>query len=64
MIGAEPSPRTEVTKKIWDYIKAHNLQNPENKRMIRADDKLRAVFGQDEVSMFEMTRLVNKHLTK
>ena len=64
VIGAEPSPRTEVTKKIWDYIKAHNLQNPENKRMIRADDKLRAVFGQDEVSMFEMTRLVNKHLTK
>ena len=64
MIGAEPSPRTEVTKKIWDYIKAHNLQNPENKRMIRADDRLRAVFGQDEVSMFEMTRLVNKHLTK
>lgn len=64
VIGAEPSPRTEVTKKIWDYIKAHQLQNPENKRMIRADDKLRAVFGQDEVSMFEMTRLVNRHLGK
>lgn len=62
VIGAEPLPRTEVTKKIWEYIKQHDLQNPQNKRMIRADDKLRAVFGQDEVSMFEMTKLVNKHL--
>lgn len=63
VIGADPLPRTEVTRKIWDYIKQHNLQNPENKRMIRADDRLRPVFGQDEVSMFEMTKLVSKHLS-
>ncbi|MDO4905192.1 MAG: SWIB/MDM2 domain-containing protein [Lautropia sp.] len=63
VIGAEPLPRTEVTKKIWEYIKQHDLQNPQNKRMVRADDKLRAVFGQDEVSMFEMTKLINEHLS-
>lgn len=63
VVGTDALPRTEVTKKIWAYIKAHDLQNPQNKRMIRADDKLRAVFGQDEVSMFEMTKLVNQHLS-
>lgn len=63
VVGGEPLPRTEVTKKIWEYIKQHDLQNPQNKRMIRADDRLRAVFGQDEVSMFEMTKLVNQHLS-
>ncbi|HEX5759744.1 MAG TPA: SWIB/MDM2 domain-containing protein [Thermoanaerobaculia bacterium] len=63
VVGTEPLPRTEVTKKVWDYIKKHNLQDPENKQMIRADDNLRAVFGgKDKVSMFEMTRLVNNHL--
>jgi len=63
VVGPEPKPRTEVTKKIWDYIKKNNLQNPQNKRMIRADDKLRPVFnGKNEVSMFEMTKLVNGHL--
>ncbi|MDO5101644.1 MAG: SWIB/MDM2 domain-containing protein [Lautropia sp.] len=63
VVGADALPRTEVTKKIWAYIKQHDLQNPQNKRMIRADDKLRAVFGKDEVSMFEMTKLVNQHLS-
>ena len=63
IVGNEPLPRTEVTKKVWDYIRQHNLQNPQNKRMIRADDKLKKVFGgKDEVSMFEMTKLINQHL--
>ena len=63
VVGNQPMPRTEVTKKIWDYIKKHNLQDPQNKRMIRADDKLRPVFnGKSSVSMFEMTKLVNNHL--
>lgn len=63
VVGSSPLPRTEVTKKIWDYIKAHNLQDPKDKRTIRADDKLRPIFGgKDSVSMFEMTKLVNAHL--
>src|ERR1700761_7594210 len=62
-VGAEPLPRTEVTKKVWDYIKAHNLQNPANKRNILCDAKLKAVMGKDEVTMFEMTGLVGKHLS-
>ena len=62
IVGAEPLPRTEVTKRLWDYIKAHNLQNPANKRNILCDDKLKAVMGKDEVTMFEMTSLVGKHL--
>ena len=56
-------PRTEVVKKLWDYIKAHNLQNPANKRDILCDDKLKAVMGKDEVTMFEMTGLVSKQLS-
>lgn len=63
VIGAAAVPRTEVTKLIWDYIKAHNLQNPENKRNILCDAKLKAVMGKDEVTMFEMTGLVGKHLS-
>ena len=56
-------PRTEVTKKIWGYIKRNDLQDKKNRRMINADDKLKAVFGgKSQVSMFEMTKLVNKHL--
>ena len=55
--------RTEVVKKLWDYIKAHNLQNPANKRDILCDDKLKAVMGKDEVTMFEMTGLVSKQLS-
>ena len=55
-------PRTEVTKKLWDYIKKNKLQDPSNKRMINADAKLRPIFGKDQVSMFEMTKLVSNHL--
>jgi chromatin remodeling complex protein RSC6 len=63
VIGATPAPRTEVTKKIWDYIKKNKLQDATNKRNINADDKLKAVFGgKKTVSMFEMTKLVSNHL--
>ncbi|MFL6212822.1 MAG: SWIB/MDM2 domain-containing protein [Blastocatellia bacterium] len=65
VIGSEPLPRTEVTKRIWDYIRQHNLQDKSDKRMINADDKLRKIFdGKDQVSMFELTKLVNGHLKK
>jgi chromatin remodeling complex protein RSC6 len=63
VIGSEPIPRTEVTKRIWDYIRSNNLQDPKDKRTIRADAKLKKVFnGKDSVTMFEMTKLVNGHL--
>ena len=63
VIGATPMPRTEVTKKIWDYIKKNKLQDAINRRLINADEKLRAVFsGKGKVSMFEMTKLVSNHL--
>jgi upstream activation factor subunit UAF30 len=63
VIGTNPMPRTEVTKKLWAYIKRKGLQDSKNRRMINADDNLRPVFnGSKQVSMFEMTRLVNKHL--
>ena len=63
VIGSSAMPRTEVTKKIWNYIKKHGLQDSKNKRMINADEKLKDVFGgKKQVSMFEMTKLVNKHL--
>lgn len=63
VIGSNPAPRTEVTKKIWDYIKKHKLQDSSNKRMINADEKLKAVFGgKKQVSMFEMTKLVSKQV--
>lgn len=63
VIGEKAMPRTEVTKKLWEYIKKHKLQDPKNKRMINADDKLSAVFGgKKPVSMFDMTKLVGKHL--
>ena len=62
IVGAAPLSRSDITKKLWDYIKAKNLQDPKNKRMINADDALKAVFaGKAQVSMFEMTALVNKH---
>ncbi len=64
VIGSKPLPRTEATKKIWDYIKKNNLQDAKNRRQINADDKLKAVFGgKKSVSMFEMTALVSKHLS-
>ena len=63
VVGAMPMPRTEVTKKIWDYIKKNKLQDAVNRRLINADDKLKAVFGgKGKVSMFEMTKLVSNHL--
>jgi chromatin remodeling complex protein RSC6 len=63
VVGAGAMPRSEVTKKIWAYIKKNNLQDAKNRRMINADDKLKVVFGgKAAVNMFEMTKLVNKHL--
>ena len=63
VVGAGALPRTEVTKKVWDYIKKHDLQDAANRRMINADDKLKAVFGgKAQVSMFEMTKLISDHL--
>src|SRR5574340_998268 len=63
VVGSMPMPRTEVTKKIWDYIKKNRLQDAVNRRLINADEKLRAVFGgKNKVSMFEMTKLVSNHL--
>ena len=62
IVGSEPLPRTEVTKKVWAHIKKNKLQNPENKREIIADDKLQPVFGEKKLSMFEMTKAINKHL--
>lgn len=63
VIGAEAVPRTEVTKKIWDYIKKHDLQDPANKRNINADAKLKPLFGKDQVSMFELTKILSGHLS-
>jgi chromatin remodeling complex protein RSC6 len=63
VVGNNPMPRTEITKKLWGYIKRNNLQDPKERRMIVADDKMKPVFGgKSRVSMFEMTTLVNKHL--
>ena len=63
VVGAKPLPRTEVTKKLWAYIKKNGLQDKKNKRMINADAELKAVFnGKGSVNMFEMTKLVSKHL--
>ena len=62
VVGSDPLPRPEVVSKVWDYIKKNNLQNPANKREIVADDKLRAVFGKDSVTMFEMNKYLAQHL--
>ncbi|HYW08978.1 MAG TPA: SWIB/MDM2 domain-containing protein [Longimicrobium sp.] len=62
VVGDKAAPRSEMTKRLWDYIKKNNLQDASNRRMINADDKLRPIFGADQVSMFEMTKLVNKHM--
>ena len=62
VVGASPIPRTEVTKKVWDYIKKHSLQDAVNRRMINADANLRAIFGKAQVSMFEMTKLISNQL--
>ena len=63
VIGASPMPRTEVTKKFWQYIKKNKLQDPKMRRNIHADAKLRPIFKKDVVNMFEMTKLVSKHLS-
>ena len=62
VVGAAPLPRTEVVSKMWVYIKKHNLQDKVNKRNINADDKLKAVFGKAQVTMFELASLIGKHL--
>src|SRR5262245_43069465 len=63
IVGSNSMPRTEVTKKVWDYIKSHNLQDPNNRRMIKADDRLKGVLdGKSQVSMFELTKFVSRHL--
>ncbi|MFA6450853.1 MAG: SWIB/MDM2 domain-containing protein [bacterium] len=63
IVGAKPLPRTEITKKLWAYIKANKLQDAKNRRMINADDKLKGIFGgKKQVSMFEMTKLVQGHI--
>ncbi|MBV9480604.1 MAG: hypothetical protein JO249_07615 [Acidobacteria bacterium] len=63
VVGSDPLPRGEVVSKIWEYIRAHNLQNPENRREIIADDQLQRVFGEDKVTMFEMNKHLIAHLT-
>jgi len=64
VVGSSPLPRTEVTKKLWAYIKRNGLQDSKNRRAINADDKLRPVFnGRSQVNMFDMTKLVNKHVS-
>ena len=62
IVGSEPLPRTEVTKKVWAHIKKHKLQNPENKREILADEKLAKIFGKKKVTMFEMNKHIAQHL--
>lgn len=65
VIGDEAVPRTEITKRLWDYIRANNLQDPSNKTRINADSKLKEIFdGRDQVTMFEMTKLVFGHVQK
>jgi chromatin remodeling complex protein RSC6 len=63
IVGSKPLPRTEVVKKLWAYIKKNKLQDPKNKRNINADENLKVIFGKKMVNMFEMTKLVSKHLS-
>jgi len=64
VIGDKPLPRTEIIKKIWDYIKEHKLQDEKNKRMINADAKLKKLFGADQVSMFDLAKIVSQNVSK
>lgn len=65
VVGSKPLPRTEIIKKIWDYIKKHDLQDKKNRRMINGDDKLKSVFGgKAQISMFELAKVVNSHVKK
>ena len=63
VVGSAPLPRSEVVSKVWDHIRKNNLQNPQNKREILADDKLKKVFGVDKCTMFEMNKHLSKHLS-
>lgn len=63
IVGKKALPRTEVTKKIWEYIKKHDLQAPENRRNINADAKLKPIFVKDQISMFELSKCLNAHLS-
>lgn len=63
VVGSKPIPRSEITKKVWDYIKKHGLQDKKKRTQINADDNMRAIFGgKSNVTMFEMTKLVNQHM--
>ena len=64
VIGNKPAPRTEIVKKMWEYIKKNNLQDKKNKRMINADAKLKTIFGRDQVSMFDLAKIVNDNIKK
>ena len=64
VVGSKPLPRTEIVKKVWDYIKKHNLQDKENRRMINADEKTKPLFGKDQISMFDLAKVVNNHIKK
>jgi upstream activation factor subunit UAF30 len=64
VVGSKPLPRTEIVKKIWDYMKKQGLQDKKNKRMINADAKLRPLFKKEQISMFELAKLVNEHVKK
>ncbi|MBV8687386.1 MAG: hypothetical protein JOZ90_13065 [Alphaproteobacteria bacterium] len=63
IVGKDPLPRSQVVSKVWDHIRKNNLQNPQNKREILADDKLKKVFGTDKCSMFEMNKHLSRHLS-
>ena len=62
VIGSKPMPRTEMVKKIWDYIKKNNLQDKKNRRNINADTKLRPLFGKDQISMFDLAKIISKNV--
>lgn len=62
VVGSKPMPRTEIVRKVWDYIKKNGLQDKSNRRMINADAKLRPIFGKDQISMFELAKVVNKNV--
>lgn len=64
VVGNKPLPRTEIVKKVWDHIKKNNLQDKNNRRMINADEKTRPLFGKDQISMFDLAKIVNNHIKK
>jgi upstream activation factor subunit UAF30 len=64
VVGNKPLPRTEIVKKVWDHIKKNNLQDKNNKRMINADAKTKPLFGKDQISMFDLAKIVNNHVKK